>query len=164
MFGHCRQPSGIAAGSPTYAGITPAGNLTLTTSSLRSSSGTTPACRDYHRSDHNRPDPVPTRSPPLRHTRRANQCGTNTVKTTSIRTERELTSLRARSSCLWIAYTVSVTHVCALRDVAGRASADMLRRLHGVSQAGRQTTCRVVLKTETRPREHLPRGPRSASS
>ena len=43
MFGHCRQPSGIAAGSPTCASITPAGNLTLATSSLRSSSSTTPA-------------------------------------------------------------------------------------------------------------------------
>ena len=27
MFGHCRQPSGIAAGSAAYAGITSAGNL-----------------------------------------------------------------------------------------------------------------------------------------
>ena len=43
MFRHCRQPSGIAAGSPTYAGITPAGNLTLATSSVSSSSSTTPA-------------------------------------------------------------------------------------------------------------------------
>ena len=43
MFGHCRQPSGIAAESPTCAGITPAGNLTLAASSLRSSSSTIPA-------------------------------------------------------------------------------------------------------------------------
>ena len=28
-------------------------------------------CCDYHRPDHDRPDPVPARSPPLRHTRRA---------------------------------------------------------------------------------------------
>ena len=64
MFGHCRQPSGIAAGFPTYASITPAGNLALATSSLRSSS---------------------RRSPPLRHTRRASQRNTNAIKTTSKR-------------------------------------------------------------------------------
>ena len=29
MFGHFRQPSGTAARPPTYASITPAGNLTL---------------------------------------------------------------------------------------------------------------------------------------
>ena len=43
MFRHCRQPSGIAARPPTCASITPAGNLTLAASSLRSSSSTTPA-------------------------------------------------------------------------------------------------------------------------
>ena len=42
-------------------------------------------CCDYHCPDHNRPDPVPTRSPPLRHTRRASQRNTNAIKTTSKR-------------------------------------------------------------------------------
>ena len=34
MSGHCRQPAGIAAGSPRYASITPADNLTLAKESL----------------------------------------------------------------------------------------------------------------------------------
>ena len=42
-------------------------------------------CCDYHRLDRDRPDPVPTRSPPLRHTRRASRRNTNAIKTTSKR-------------------------------------------------------------------------------